>query len=127
MIKRIIYVAFDGTKFRDEEECKKYEKKIRKFDIEDLNIELWNENFDKLTPKNDMDFSDIYFFRCKTVEDFDKLVQVASFYVQCSYPSKKTDLFFYYDERDIFIKKNKNEENINFCYLKAKEFLAEEK
>ena len=122
-----IYYADDHTPFFSKAKCLEYEKKIRKYGIEDLNIELWDSDFDKLTPKNDMDFSEIYFFRCKTVEDFDKFNQIAPFDIQLSYLSKKTDLFFYYDERDIFITPKEYEKDISSCYLMAKEFLAEEK
>lgn len=122
-----IYYADDHTPFFSKAKCLEYEKKIRKYSIEDLNIELWNENFEKLTPKSDMNFSDIYFFRCKTVEDFDKFDQIAPLNIQYPYPSKKTDLFFCYDGLDSFITTNEYEENINYYYLMAKEFLAGEK
>ena len=122
-----IYYADDNTPFFSKAKCLEYEKKIRKYSIEDLNIELWNENFEKLIPKNDMNFSDIYFFRCKTVEDFDKFDQIAPLNIQYPYPSKKTDLFFCYDGLDSFITTNEYEENINYYYLMAKEFLGGEK
>ena len=122
-----IYYADDNTPFFSKAKCLEYEKKIRKYSIEDLNIELWNENFEKLIPKNDMNFSDIYFFRCKTVEDFDKFDQIAPLNIQYPYPSKKTDLFFCYDGLDSFITTNEYEENINYYYLMAKEFLVGEK
>ena len=122
-----IYYADDNTPFFSKAKCLEYEKKIRKYSIEDLNIELWNENFEKLIPKNDMNFSDIYFFRCKTVEDFDKFNQIVPLNIQYPYPSKKTDLFFYYDGLDSFITTDEYEENINYYYLMAKEFLAGEK
>ena len=122
-----IYYADDHTPFFSKAKCLEYEKKIRKYGIEDLNIELWDSDFDKLIPKNDMDFSDIYFFRCKTVEDFDKFNQIAPFDIRISYLSKKTDLFFYYDEIDSFITTDEYEENINYYYLMVKEFLAGEK
>lgn len=121
-----IYYADDHTPFFNKEKCLEYEKKIQKYSIEDLNIELWDDNFNKLIPKNDMDFYNIYFFRCKTIEDFDKFNQIAPFNIQYSYLSKKTDLFFYYDETGIFITPNEYEKNINYCYLMAKKFLAEE-
>ena len=122
-----IYYADDHTPFFSKAKCLEYEKKIRKYGIEDLSIELWDENFEKLIPKSDMDFSDIYFFRCKTVEDFDKFDQIAPLNIQYSYPSKKTDLFFCYDGLDNFITTDEYEENINYYYLMAKEFLAGEK
>ena len=122
-----IYYADDHTPFFSKAKCLEYEKKIREYSIEDLNIELWNENFEKLIPKSDMDFSDIYFFRCKTVEDFDKFDQIAPLNIQYPYPSKKTDLFFCYDGLDSFITTDEYEENINYYYLMAKEFLAGEK
>ena len=122
-----IYYADDNTPFFSKAKCLEYEKKIRNYSIEDLNIELWNENFEKLIPKNDMNFSDIYFFRCKTVEDFDKFNQIVPLNIQYPYPSKKTDLFFCYDGLDSFITTDEYEENINYYYLMAKEFLAGEK
>ena len=122
-----IYYADDHTPFFSKAKCLEYEKKIHKYGIEDLNIELWNENFEKLIPKNDMNFSDIYFFRCKTVEDFDKFDQIVPLNIQYPYPSKKTDLFFCYDGLDSFITTDEYEENINYYYLMAKEFLAGEK
>ena len=122
-----IYYADDHTPFFSKAKCLEYEKKIRKYSIEDLNIELWNENFEKLIPKSDMNFSDIYFFRCKTDEDFDKFDQIAPLNIQYPYPSKKTDLFFCYDGLDSFITTDEYEENINYYYLMAKEFLAGEK
>ena len=121
-----IYYADDHTPFFSKAKCLEYEKKIRKYGIEDLNIELWNENFEKLTPKSDMNFSDIYFFRCKTVEDFDKFNQIIPLNIQYS-SSEKTDLFFCYDGLDSFTTPNEYEENINYYYLMAKEFLAGEK
>ena len=122
-----IYYADDHTPFFSKAKCLEYEKKIHEYGVEDLNIELWDGDFNKLIPKNDMNFSDIYFFRCKTVEDFDKFNQIVPLNIQYPYPSKKTDLFFCYDGLDSFITTDEYEENINYYYLMAKEFLAGEK
>ena len=38
MVEKMIYVAFDGTEFRDEEECDKYENNF----LKNSTIECWD-------------------------------------------------------------------------------------
>lgn len=122
-----IYFADDGTEFFDKNSCLEYERKKRKDIIEKLNIEIWNENFIKLPLNEETNFDDICYFRCKTDEDFDKFNGIAPFEIHNPRPFKKTDLFFYYEDRSSFINLNFYEEDVDIHYLAAKKFLAEEK
>lgn len=123
----IIYFADDGKEFFDEKECLEYERKKYREDIKDLNVEIYNKNFIRFPLNEETDFDDIYYFRCKTDKDFDKFNEITPFEIRYSYPSKKTDLFFYYEDSDIYISPDVYEKSFDIHYLAAKKFLAEEK
>lgn len=122
-----IYFADDGTEFFDKNSCLEYERKKRKDIIEKLNIEIWNENFIKLPLNEETSFDDICYFRCKTDEDFDKFNEIAEFVILNPLPFKKTNLFFYCENRNSFISPDVYEKSFDIHYLAAKKFLAEEK
>lgn len=122
-----VYFADDGKEFFDKEKCLEYERKSIEKNTKDLNVEIWDKNFIRLPLNEETDFDDIYYFRCKTDEDFDRFNEIAPFVILNPFPFKKTNLFFYYENRDSFISPDGYEKGFDIHYLAAKKFLAEEK
>lgn len=65
MIKKIIYVAFDGTEFRDEEECDKYENIF----LKNSTLECWDYQGVKIDDISESNINDIYVIRLNSEED----------------------------------------------------------
>lgn len=65
MIEKIIYVAFDGTEFRDEKECDKYENNF----LKNSTIECWDYQGVKIDDISESNINDIYVIKLNSEKD----------------------------------------------------------
>lgn len=114
-----IYRAYDGTTFKNKEECEKYEEHQNKIKSE---IHIFDENFEELSFDNPHWADTFYFFKCETEESFNTFLE--DFPGSVIYDdSEKLDLFFANPNSDLFMTIRYYEEStVSKNYLTAKEF-----
>ena len=120
MIEKMIYVAFDGTEFRDEEECDKYENIF----LKNSTIECWNYRGEKIDNVSKDCISSIYIIRLNSEEDkklFDTLFEGSD--ISC--PEKLNTFYMWHGEDFKFMTSQEYEEYIEPSYFIIKKLEAE--
>lgn len=67
MIKRICYIADDGTTFEDENECYKYERGLMLKKCE-RNIHMWDYNFQPISITGPQALDNVFYITCDTAD-----------------------------------------------------------
>lgn len=120
MKEKITYVADDGAEFNDEERCRNYESQMCQQNTTKINVRTWNKNGREFERNVKLNFNDVYFFKCKTPEDFDRLYYLLSTDVVYD-EDEKTDLLFYVGyPRCAFMTVRSYESSLDSAYIKAK-------
>lgn len=67
MIKRVSYVADDGTVFEDEDDCIDYERglMLKKYEHD---IHMWDDNFQLIPITDSLALDKVYYLTCDTAE-----------------------------------------------------------
>ena len=120
MIEKIIYVAFDGTEFRDEEECDKYESIF----LKNSTIECWDYRGLKISNLSKDCMSSISVIRLNSEEDkklFDTLFEGSD--ISC--PEKLNTFYMRNEEYGKFMTSQEYEEYIEASYFIIKELEEE--
>ena len=120
MIEKIIYVAFDGTEFRDEEECDKYENIF----LKNSTIECWDYRGLKIYNLSKDFIKDISVIRLNNEEDrkaFNILYEDE--YILC--PEKLNTFYMRNTEYNRFMTSQEYEEYIEASYFIIKKLEEE--
>ena len=120
MIEKIIYVAFDGTEFRDEEECDKYENNF----LKNSTIECWDYQGVKIDNLLETNVNLIYIIKLNSEEDkklFDTLFEGSD--ISC--PEKLNTFYMWHEEYGKFMTSQEYEEWIEPSYYIIKELEEE--
>ena len=121
MIEKMIYVAFDGTEFRDEKECDEYENNF----LKNSTIECWDYQGVKIDNLSKDCINSISVIRLNSEEDtklFDTLFEGSD--ISC--PEKLNTLYMWHEEDNKFMTSQEYEEWIEPSYYIIKELEAEE-
>lgn len=70
MIKRVYYIADDGTTFEDEDECYKYERDLVLKKCE-RDIHMWDCNFQPISITDPQALDKVFYLTCDTVDAVD--------------------------------------------------------
>ena len=120
MIEKMIYVAFDGTEFRNEKECDDYENNF----LKNSTIECWDYQGVKIDNLLDANVNIIYIIKLNSEEDrkaFNILFEDE--YILC--PEKLNTFYMWNTEYNRFMTSQEYEEYIEASYFIIKELEAE--
>lgn len=121
MIEKIIYVAFDGTEFRDEKECNKYENNF----LKNSTIECWDYQGVKIDNLSKDCINSISVIRLNSEEDkklFNTLFECCN--IDC--PKRLNTLYMRNEEDNKFMTSQEYEEWMEGSYFIIKDLEAEE-
>ena len=121
MIEKMIYVAFDGTEFRDEKECDEYENNF----LKNSTIECWDYQGVKIDNLSKDYFNRISVIRLNSEKDktaFNILFEGCD--IDC--PERLNTLYMWNEENNKFMTSRDYEEWIEPSYYIIKELEAEE-
>ena len=97
MIEKTVYIAFDGKKFEDYNECERYESKELQNKYGE-SLFVYNEDGKKISLDEDYRLcQDSYYITCKTKEALDYLNKIFDGYVNTIDYDGKFPASFYYD------------------------------
>lgn len=121
MVEKMIYVAFDGTEFRDEEECDKYENIF----LKNSTIECWDYYGKKIDDLSKDCISSISVIRLNNEEDkklFNTLFEGCD--IDC--PEELNTLYMWNEEDNKFMTSQEYEKWTEPSYFIIKKLEAEE-